>query len=103
MWAVTHMPTGSIRTVLVITPAASAMLIVAVAYWNYCACDEYVRYKILQAGSITALGMLLFVTIYYYLELTGLPRLSLIWVSVFGWSLFILQLLPLLFARVDEK
>jgi hypothetical protein len=47
--------------------------------------------------------MLLFVTVYYYLELAGLLRLNLVWISVLGWSLFIVQLLPLHFARVDEK
>ena len=95
-WAVAYMPAGSIRTVLILTPIGPAVLILSISYWLYRACDEYIQHRILQAAAITAVGLLLLVTSYYYLQLAGLPPLNLAWVSTFGWVLFIVQMVPLL-------
>jgi small-conductance mechanosensitive channel len=96
VWAATHLPRGSIRFVLIVTPVIPAVLIFAVTYWLYRACDEYIQKRILQAAAITATGMLLLVTAYYYLQLAGLPPLNLAWISNFGWALFFVQMFPLL-------
>jgi hypothetical protein len=95
-WAITYMPPGSVRSVLVLTPIVPLVLIFSVTYWLYRACDEYIQHRILQAAAITAIGMLLLVSGYYYLQLVGLPPLNLAWISTFGWALFAVQMFPLL-------
>lgn len=95
-WAVACMPAGGIRSALALTPIGPALLVFSVSYWLYRACDEYIRQRMLQAAAVTAVGMMLLVTVYYYLQLAGLPPLNLAWISDFGWVLFIGQIIPIL-------
>ena len=39
-WSGLYLPAGSIRTALIVTPVLPALLIIAVSYWVYQACDE---------------------------------------------------------------
>ena len=48
IWSYAYMPQGSIRTALILTPILPALLIVAVAYWLYQACDGYAQSRILS-------------------------------------------------------
>jgi hypothetical protein len=92
-WSGLYMPVGSIRTALLLTPILPALLVIAVAYWLYQACDEYIRLKILRSVAITA-AIVAFATLaYFLLELSGFPRLSMLAVNLFGWSIFNLQML----------
>jgi uncharacterized membrane protein len=93
VWSYAHMPHGSIRTALILTPVLPALLIVAVAYWVYQACDEYVRSRILKCVAITAVTVAFCTLSYFVLELFGLPRLSMLWINLLGWSIFNLQML----------
>jgi len=95
-WAYVAAPRGSIRTALILTPIVPGILIFAVARWLYTACDEYIRLRVLRATAATALIVGILVLTYFFLELSGLPRLSMMWVSLAGWSIFIAQMLPLM-------
>jgi hypothetical protein len=88
-----HLPQGGIRTALLLTPVLPALLVGAVSYWIYRACDEYIRLRILSVVVITGLVLAALTLGYFFLEMFGLPRLSMIWVNLVGWSIFNLQML----------
>lgn len=92
-----YYPPSNTRTVLVLTPVLPALLIVAVAYWIYQDCDEYIRLKILRAVAVTAIIVSFGTLICFILELFAYPRLSALWVNLVGWSLFNVQMLYVLF------
>jgi len=92
-WSYAYMPQGSTRTALILTPILPALLIVAVAYWVYQACDEYVRSRILKCIVTTAVIVAFCTLSYFVLEMFGLPRLSMVWINLLGWSIFNLQML----------
>ncbi|HTY49612.1 MAG TPA: hypothetical protein VMB48_07965 [Steroidobacteraceae bacterium] len=84
---------GTARTVLIATPVLTALLVVGTTWWVYRACDEYIRLRILRCVAVTAV-ILAFATLgYFFLELSGYPRLSMIAVNLLGWSVFNLLLL----------
>jgi hypothetical protein len=88
-----YLPDGSIRSTLILTPVLPALLIVAVAYWTYDACDEFIRLRILKCVVITAIAVASCTLGYFFLELFGFPRLSMLAVNLFGWSVFNLLML----------
>jgi hypothetical protein len=92
-WSYKNIPPGSIRTTLILTPVLPAILIVAIAHWMYQACDEFIRLRILKCSILTALAVAFATLGYYVLELFGFPRLSMIVVNLFGWSVFNLLLI----------
>lgn len=92
-WSGLYLPAGSIRTALIVTPVLPAMLIIAVSYWVYQACDEYIRLKILRCVAMTASIVALCTLAYFFLELLGFPRLSMLAVNLLGWSVFNLGML----------
>jgi hypothetical protein len=87
-WSYTRIPQGITRTTLILTPILPAILVAAIAYWMYQACDEYIRTRILKCVSFTALAVAFGTLTYFVLELLGFPRLSMIAVNLFGWSVF---------------
>lgn len=95
--SVTYIPPGSIRTVVILTPALTALLCVLVACWLYQASDEYIRVRLLRCVAITAVIVAFCTLGYFSLELFGFPRLSMLWVNVLGWSIFNLQILFVIF------
>ena len=97
IWAYVMMPQGNIRTLLVLTPILPGLLIFAVTYWLYETCDEYVRLRTLQAATLTAMLVAVLSMIYFFLELLGFPKLSMMWIHIVGWSVFDAQLLWLMF------
>jgi uncharacterized membrane protein len=90
------MPSGSVRTVLILTPILPGLLICSVTYWLYETCDEYIRLRTLQAATLTAMFVAVLSMIYFFLELLGFPRLSMMWIHIVGWSVFDAQLLWLM-------
>jgi uncharacterized membrane protein len=87
-WSYAHIPHGSIRTALIVSPVLPAILIAAVAYWMYQACDEFIRARILRCLVLTALAVAFGTLTYFVLELFGFPRMSMVVVNLFGWSVF---------------
>jgi hypothetical protein len=91
--SVHYIPPGSIRSAVMLVPVLAAILSVAVAYWLYEACDEFIRIQLLKAVAGTAIIMAACTLAYFFLELTGLPRVSMLWVNLVGWSAFNLQMI----------
>jgi hypothetical protein len=87
------LPAGSIRTACILTPVLPALLVVSITYWIYDACDEFIRLRILKCVIITAIIVASCTLGYFFLELFGFPRLSMLAVNLFGWSVFNLLLL----------
>jgi hypothetical protein len=87
-WSYRYMPEGSIRNTLILTPVLPALMVVASAYWIYEACDEFIRLMLLKCVVITAIAVAIFTLGYFFLELFGFPRLSMLAVNLFGWSVF---------------
>ncbi len=96
VWAYVRMPPGDIRVALILAPIAPGLLIFAVTYWLYRSCDEYIRMRTLQAATVTAALVAMLSMIYFFLELLGFPRLSMMWMHVVGWSVFDAQILWLM-------
>ena len=65
----------------------------SVACWLFRACDEYLRLKILRCIAVTAVIVAFATLAYFFLELLGWPRLSMLWVNLLGWSAFNAQML----------
>jgi hypothetical protein len=91
-WSYAYLPTGGIRSTLIVTPVLPALLIVTVAYWMYLACDEFIRLTLLKCVVITAITVAFCTLGYFFLELFGFPRLSMLAVNLLGWRVFNLQM-----------
>ncbi len=98
-WAASQMPAGGIRTALILTPVLPGFLNIAITVWLYKACDEFIRQEILKAAAITAVITATWTLCCSFLEIAGLPSLSMMWVSNVGWGAFALQMLRLMFVR----
>lgn len=93
-WGWRYMPAGStIRASFILIPVLLALLIVDNAYWIYAACDEFIRLRILKCVVITAIAVAACTLGYFFMELFGFPRLSMLAVNLFGWSVFNLSML----------
>jgi len=92
-----YIPPGSVRNAVMLTPVLTAALCVCVAFWLYEACDEYLRLRILRGVAYTAIALAAATLGYFILELYGFPRLSMLWINLFGWSVFNLQMLLVIF------
>ena len=91
--SVSYIPPGSIRTAVMLTPVLTALLCVSIAYWLYKDCDEYIRLRLLRCIAITGVIVAFCTLAYFFLELLGLPRLSMLWVNLLAWSVFNAQVL----------
>jgi len=96
--AMAYIPAGSVRNFVVVTPALTAALCVAASFWLYEACDEFQRVRILRAITRTAVVMAAGTLIWFFFELAGYPKLSMLWVNIAGWSIFNLQMLMVIFS-----
>ncbi len=91
--ATIYIPPGSVRTLVLLTPVLTALFCISVAYWLYQACDEYLRARLLRCVTATALIVAACTLVYFFLELSGWPRISMIWINILGWSVFNAQML----------
>lgn len=96
IWAYIVMPHGNVRAVLVLTPILPGLFIFAVTYWLYKASDEFIRFRTLQAGTITAVIVVILAMIYFFLELLGFPKLSMMWIPIVAWTVFDAQMIWLM-------
>ena len=92
-WLWHSMPEGIVRSSLVLSPVLLALLIVANAYWIYEACDEFIRLRILKCVVVTAIVVAASTLGYFFMELLGFPRLSMLAIHLFGLSVFNLSML----------
>jgi len=98
-WASLYMPIGGIRTALILAPILPGLLNIAIGVWLYNSCDEFIRREILKAAAITAIVTAAWTLCYSFLEVAGLPLLSMKWVSNIGWGVFVVLMLRLMFLR----
>ena len=92
-WGWRYVPTGVMRDSLAVIPILLALLIADNAYRIYDACDEFIRLRILKCVVITAIAVAAGTLGYFFLELSGFPRLSMLVVNLFGCSVFNLSML----------
>jgi hypothetical protein len=95
--ALAYIPAGSVRNFVIVSPALTAALCVAASFWLYEACDEFQRVRILRAITRTAILIAAGTLIWFFFELAGYPKLSMLWVNIAGWSIFNLQMLMVIF------
>jgi hypothetical protein len=88
---------GARQLVVVVVPMLTAVLLVSIIFVIYLASDEYVRNRILKCAALTAI-ILAFSTLgYFCLELLGHARLPMIVVNLYGWGVFSVMLLWVLY------
>ena len=92
-WGWRYMPAGVVRSSLVLITVLLALLLAGSTYWIYDACDEFIRLRILRCVVITAIVVASCSLAYFFMELVGFPRLSMLTVNLFGWSIFNLSML----------
>jgi hypothetical protein len=91
--SLSYIPPGSVRTIVILAPALTALLCLSVVYWLYKSCDEYLRLRLLGCVAVTAIVVSICTLLYFFLELFGFPPLSMLWVNLLGWSVFNVQML----------
>ena len=92
-WGWRYVPSGTMRDSLAMIPILLALLIADNAYRIYDACDEFIRLRILKCVVITAIVVAAGTLGYFFLELSGFPRLSMLAVNLFGCSVFNVSML----------
>jgi hypothetical protein len=88
---------GARQLVVVVVPMLTLLLLVCAVFIAYLASDEYVRNRILKCAALAGV-ILAFSTLgYFCLEVLGHARLSMIVVNLYGWAIFIIPLLWVLY------
>ena len=83
-----YLAAGRTREFVLLMPMLTTLLVVCIIYWVYRASDEYIRHRILKCAALTGV-LLAFSTLgYFCLERLGYPHLSMIAVNLYGWSVF---------------
>jgi hypothetical protein len=92
-----YLAAGHTREFVLLLPLLTLLLVVCITYWVYRASDEYIRHRILKCAAITGV-ILAFSTLgYFCLERLGYPQLSMIVVNLYGWSVFTILMLWVLY------
>ncbi len=92
-----YLAAGHTREFVLLLPLLTLLLVVCIIYWVYRASDEYIRHRILKCAAITGV-ILAFSTLgYFCLERLGYPQLSMIVVNLYGWSVFTILMLWVLY------
>jgi hypothetical protein len=91
-----YLAAGGTRQLLLL-PLLSTLLVVSIIHWIYRASDAAIRHRILKCTALTGV-ILAFSTLgWFCLERLGYPPLSMIVVNLYGWSLFTLLILGVLY------
>jgi hypothetical protein len=88
-WALSSLQPGPARTLVILLPVLPGVYLIWVTTHLYRTCDEYVRLRILQSVAWAAGITAVWTMTYAFLEVAGLPRLSVAWVSNVGWAVFV--------------
>jgi hypothetical protein len=92
-----YLAAGRTRQFVLLLPLLTLALVVCITYWVYRGSDEYIRHRILKCAAITGV-ILAFSTLgYFCLERIGYPPLSMIVVNLYGWSVFTILMLWVLY------
>jgi hypothetical protein len=96
IWATVSLPAGVPRTALIIAPIAPGLFLIWNAVRWYSRCDEFVRLRILQSTAVVAVFTASWTLVYSYLELLGLPHLTVGTVHALGWPVFVVAMVRLI-------
>lgn len=88
-WALATRQAGVTRSALVLAPVLPGLYIMWITRRIYLRCDEYVRLSVLQAAAWAAAVTAVWTLVYAFLEIAGLPRISICWVLYVGWAVFV--------------
>ena len=99
MWAALTLPKGSLRFLLIVVPILPGLLLIANCVRWYRHCDEFIRQRILEATAITAVVTAIWTLGYGYLELAGLPHVSVAVIHTIAWPIFVWHMARLLRMR----
>jgi hypothetical protein len=92
-----YLAAGHTREFVLLLPLLVLLLVVCITYGVYRASDEYIRHRILKCAALTGV-ILAFSTLgYFCLERVGYPQLSMIVVNLYGWSVFTILMLWVLY------
>jgi hypothetical protein len=92
-----YLAAGRTREFVLLLPLLLLLLVVGITYGVYRASDEYIRHRILKCAALTGV-ILAFSTLgYFCLERLGYPQLSMIVVNLYGWSVFTILMLGVLY------
>jgi hypothetical protein len=92
-----YLAPGRTREFVLLLPLLALLLVVCITYWVYRGSDEYIRHRILKCAALTGV-ILAFSTLgYFCLERVGYPPLSMIVVNLYGWSVFTILMLWVLY------
>ncbi|HTY93796.1 MAG TPA: hypothetical protein VMC02_07910 [Steroidobacteraceae bacterium] len=92
-----YLAAGGTRDIVVLVPTLTLVLVVSIIGWVYRASDEYVRRRILGCAALTGVILAFSSLGWFCLELLGYPRLSMISINLFGWSVFTVLMLSVLY------
>ncbi len=90
-------PGGILDIVMLSLPLLTLLLLVSIIFFIYRAHDEYVRHRILKAAALTAMILAFSTAAYFGLERLGLPHLSMMVINLYGWAVFTVLLLWVLY------
>jgi hypothetical protein len=92
-----YLAAGGTREFVLLLPLFTLLVVVGITYGVYRASDEYIRHRILKCAAVTGV-ILAFSTLgYFCLERLGYPQLSMIVVNLYGWSVFTILMLWVLY------
>ncbi len=92
-----YLAAGGTREMVLLLPLLTALLLVCVIFWVYLASDEYIRHRILKCAALTGVVMAFSTLGYFCLEMLGYARLSMIVVNLYGWVIFTVLMLWILY------
>jgi hypothetical protein len=92
-----YLAAGGTREFVLLLPLLTLLLVVGVIYWVYRASDEYIRHRILKCAALTGVVLAFSTLAYFCLERLGYPQLSMIVVNLYGWSVFTILMLWVLY------
>ena len=88
---------GTREFIVVSVPFLTLLLAVGIIYFVYRASDEYIRHRILKCAALTGVVMAFSTLGYFCLEMLGYARLSMIVVNLYGWVIFTVLMLWILY------
>ncbi len=92
-----YLAPGATRELVLLLPLLTALLLVCIIFWVYLASDEYIRHRILKCAALTGVIMAFSTLGYFSLEMLGYARLSMLVVNLYGWAVFTVLMLWVLY------
>jgi hypothetical protein len=94
-----YLGAGGMRELVILLPMLTTLLMVSILYWVYRANDEYIRRRILKCAAASGIILAFSSVGYFCLERLGYPQLSMIVVNLYGWAVFTILVLWVLYRR----